>query len=71
MQAFLDAIQAGASGDDIGNIPVPESYRAAFVQRDEQTMWEGVASDDKDPGSRSTSARWPPPNWLPTRSTWR
>ena len=29
MQAFLDAIQAGASGDDIGNIPVPESYRAA------------------------------------------
>ena len=49
MQAFLEAIQAGASGEDIGNLPVPESYRAAFVKRDEQTMWEGVASEDKDP----------------------
>src|SRR4051812_43006759 len=49
MQAILEAIQAGASGDDLANIPLPESYRAAFVKRDEQTMWEGVASEDKDP----------------------
>src|SRR5699024_1406754 len=26
-----------------------ESYRAAYVQRDEVDMWEGVASEDKDP----------------------
>jgi len=49
MQAFLDAITAGASGDELANIAIPESYRAAFVKRDEQTMWEGVASEDKDP----------------------
>ena len=49
MQAILEAIQAGASGDDLANLPIPESYRAAFVKRDEQTMWEGVASEDKDP----------------------
>ena len=30
MQAILEAIQAGASGDDIGNLPIPESYRAAL-----------------------------------------
>jgi crotonyl-CoA reductase len=49
MQAFLDAIQAGASGDELANLPIPESYRAAFVSRDEQTMFEGLASEDKDP----------------------
>jgi len=49
MQAFLDAIQAGASGDELANIEIPESYRAAFVKRDEQTMWEGYESEDKDP----------------------
>ena len=49
MQAILEAIQAGASGDDLAALPIPESYRAAFVQRDEQTMFEGLASEDKDP----------------------
>jgi crotonyl-CoA reductase len=49
MQAFLDAIQAGASGDDIANIPIPESYRAATVHADESDMFEGLASSDKDP----------------------
>lgn len=49
MQAFLDAIQAGASGDELAAIEIPESYRAAIVKREEQTMWEGFESEDKDP----------------------
>jgi crotonyl-CoA reductase len=49
MQAILEAIQAGASGDELANLPIPESYRAAFVRRDEVGMFEGVASEDKDP----------------------
>ena len=49
MDQFLDAIQSGASGDDIANIPIPESYRACFVKRDEADMFEGVDSWDKDP----------------------
>jgi crotonyl-CoA reductase len=49
MREFLDAIESGASGDDIANIPIPESYRAALVKRDEQTMFEGMASEEKDP----------------------
>jgi crotonyl-CoA reductase len=49
MQEILDAIQSGASGDDIGGLAIPESYRAAFVSRDETGMFEGVDSWDKDP----------------------
>ena len=49
MQEILDAIQSGASGDDIANLPLPESTRAAHVLRAEADMWEGVESWDKDP----------------------
>src|SRR5215213_622593 len=49
MQAILDAIQSGASGDELGHLPIPESYRAAFVVREEQGMFEGLESADKDP----------------------
>jgi crotonyl-CoA reductase len=49
MQEILEAIQAGASGDEIAALPIPESYRAAFVQREEQGMFEGMKSEDKDP----------------------
>lgn len=49
MEKILEAIQAGASGDEIAALPIPESYRAAFVKRDETDMFEGVDSWDKDP----------------------
>ena len=49
MEQILAAIEAGAAGDEIGSLPVPESYRAAFVRRDDVAMFEGVPSDEKDP----------------------
>lgn len=49
MQQILDAIRSGASSEDFANLEIPDTYRAAFVQRDEVGMWEGVASEDKDP----------------------
>ena len=49
MQEILEAIQSGASGDDIANLTLPESTRAAHVLRSEADMWEGVESWDKDP----------------------
>jgi crotonyl-CoA reductase len=49
VQHVLDAIQAGASGADIAALPIPESYRAAFVRRDDVGMFEGVESEAKDP----------------------
>src|SRR5947209_12571495 len=65
MREILEAIQTGASGDDIGNLPVPESYRAAFVQRDEAGMWEGVASEDKDPRKSLHVGEIPTPELAP------
>ncbi len=49
MERILEAISAGASGDEIAALPIPESYRAAFVRKDEIAMFDGVASEDKDP----------------------
>ena len=49
MEQILEAIQSGASGEEIGSLPIPESYRAAFVRRDDVGMFEGLESADKDP----------------------
>jgi len=49
MEHILEAIDGGASGEEIANLPIPESYRAAFVRRDEVGMFDGVESDAKDP----------------------
>ena len=49
MQQILEAIQAGASGDDIANLPLPEAYRAAIVRKSDIGMFEGLESADKDP----------------------
>jgi len=49
MQAILDAILGGASGDELAALPLPESYRAAVVLESEQEMFDGLDSADKDP----------------------
>jgi crotonyl-CoA reductase len=49
MRDFLQAIQDGASGEQIGALPIPESYRAAVVHKSETGMFEGMDSADKDP----------------------
>ena len=49
MQAIREAILAGAGGKELAGLPLPQSYRAAFVRRDEQDMFAGVDSADKDP----------------------
>lgn len=49
MREFAEAIKAGVSGEELENIPLPESYRAAFVKKDEVNMFEGVDSSGKDP----------------------
>ncbi len=49
MEAILDAVQSGASGDELAAIPLPESYRAAFVRKKEAEMFAGLPSSDKDP----------------------
>jgi crotonyl-CoA reductase len=49
MQHILEAILAGAPGPDLAALPIPDHYRGVYVSRDETSMWDGVASKDKDP----------------------
>ena len=49
MSEILDAVRAGASGAVLASIDMPLTTRAVFVRRDEQAMFEGMASVDKDP----------------------
>ena len=72
MQQILEAIQAGASGDELANLPLPDHYRAAFVRREDADMFAGHRVGREGPDARaSTSATWPRRSWRPTRRTSR
>jgi len=49
MDAIREAILAGAPGEEIANLELPETVLAAFVRKDEQEMFEGIDHQDKDP----------------------
>lgn len=50
MEQIREAILAGDRTEETyASLPVPESYRAATVHKDEVDMFEGMASRDKDP----------------------
>src|SRR5262245_10922297 len=49
MKQILAAIRAGAGGEELAALPIPESYRAAYVRRDDADMFEGLEAADKDP----------------------
>src|SRR5437588_5791269 len=49
MRAFLEAIEARAPGEELAAIPLPDTYRAAVVLKDEVGMFEGRPSEQKDP----------------------
>jgi crotonyl-CoA reductase len=65
MKEILDAIEAGAAADEIARIPVPSSYRAAYVRRSDQDMWRGVDSRDKDPRRSLHVGEVPTPELAP------
>ena len=45
---FATAIEKGAY-EEVGELPLPETIRAAVVRKDEQEMFDGLAHADKDP----------------------
>src|SRR5512144_2935452 len=49
MERILEAILAGADRPELAALPVPESYRSAFVRREDVGMFEGLASAGKAP----------------------
>jgi len=49
MQAIRDAILRDAPSEEIAALALPDTMRAAFVRKDEQDMFAGMESADKDP----------------------
>jgi crotonyl-CoA reductase len=49
IDAIRTAILEGAPGDELGALALPESFRAAVVRADEQDMFGGIPSEEKDP----------------------
>jgi crotonyl-CoA reductase len=49
MDAIRDAILQDAPGDQLASIDLPETMRAAVVRKSEVAMFEGLASEEKDP----------------------
>ena len=50
MKAILEAILAGDTpSEEYASLTVPESYRGVVVRKDEQGMFEGLTTRDKDP----------------------
>jgi len=65
MQHILDAILANASADEFAALEVPATYRAVHVLKDEQDMWKGVATRDKDPRKSLHIGEVPTPELAP------
>ena len=65
MQHVLDAITSDASSDDFAHLAIPESYRAVHVLKEEQDMWKGVATKDKDPRQSLHVGEVPTPELAP------
>ena len=49
LSEIRSAIVDGVPAADLGALPLPVAYRGAVVRADEQEMFAGVASADKDP----------------------
>src|SRR5829696_6281464 len=65
MEQILAAIEAGASGDELANLPIPDHYRAAFVRREDVDMFAGLESADKDPTKSLHIGEVPTPELAP------
>ena len=49
MDLIRDAIVEGAPSEDFAGLTVPDAYRAVTLHKDDVTMFDGMASRDKDP----------------------
>ena len=49
MQEILDAILNDASGPELQGLPLPETFRAATVHKDDVELFAGLLSEEKDP----------------------
>jgi crotonyl-CoA reductase len=65
IDAIRTAILEDAPGAEIGALPIPETVRGALVKAEEQEMFAGVPSDDKDPHRSLHVEQFPLPELAP------
>src|SRR2546421_8411801 len=65
MQEILDAILNDASGPELQELPLPETFRAATVQKDDVELSAGLLSEEKDPKKSVHIAQVPIPELAP------
>jgi crotonyl-CoA reductase len=65
MDEILQAVIDGAPGEALAEMPLPETYRAAFVRRDEADMFDGMESGEKDPRKSLHTGEVPLPELAP------
>src|SRR3954465_9041758 len=65
IDAIRDAILRGAPGGERGAIPLPETARGALVKADEQEMFNGLESAEKDPRKSIHVEEFPLPELAP------
>ncbi len=49
MSDIMTAALEGAGSEELASMAMPESYRAAFVRREDIGMFEGLETEEKDP----------------------
>lgn len=65
IEAIRSAILAGVRGDDIGALAIPTHARGALVKADEQEMFAGIPSEEKDPRKSTHVEDFPLPELAP------
>jgi crotonyl-CoA reductase len=65
IEAIRTAILEGAPGDELGALPIPEAARGALVRVEDQNMFDGMPSDQKDPRKSVRVEDFPLPELAP------
>ena len=65
IDAIRTAILEGAPGDELGALPIPEAVRGALVRAEDQDMFEGLPSEQKDPRTSTHVEEFPFPEIAP------
>jgi crotonyl-CoA reductase len=65
IDAIRTAILEGAPGEELGALPLPEAVRGALVRADDQKMFDGLPSEEKDPRTSVRIEDFPLPEIAP------
>src|SRR6476620_8837112 len=65
IDAIRSAVLEGAPGDALAALPLPEAVRGALVRADEQEMFAGLPSEEKDPRKSTHVEEFPFPEIAP------